>query len=86
MCSFLQQSGWYDPRFEALVQQAVRMADRSRRMAMYREADRIWVVEQALAAPISYGSGAMNLVKPWVKGFSVMPLYDVDLRCVTIEK
>lgn len=84
--SILRQSGWRDARYEELVQQAARTPDRARRLAMYREADRIWVGEQAVVVPLFYGSDAVSLVKPWVSGYSVSPLTFVLLKNITIEK
>ncbi len=84
--SILRQSGWRDARYEELVEQAARMPDRARRLAMYREADRIWVGEQALVVPLFYGSEWISLFKPWVKGYSVSPLGFVLFKDITIEK
>jgi oligopeptide transport system substrate-binding protein len=57
--------GWQNARFDALVEEAARTADHARRMALYQEADRILVAEDAAVMPISYGRGRV-LVKPWV--------------------
>jgi ABC-type oligopeptide transport system substrate-binding subunit/class 3 adenylate cyclase len=84
--SILRQSGWRDARYEGLVEEAARTSDRPRRMAMYREADRLWVEEQSLVLPLFYGGEWISLVKPWVKGYSVLPLISVDLRGIKIEK
>jgi oligopeptide transport system substrate-binding protein len=74
--NFLRQSdvitrlnylGWRDADYDRLVEEAARTSDRARRMAMYRQADRWLVEEQALVLPITYGSKqSVNLVKPWV--------------------
>jgi ABC-type oligopeptide transport system substrate-binding subunit/tetratricopeptide (TPR) repeat protein len=58
-------TGWHSARFDALVEEAARIADRKRRMALYREADRILVAEEAVVVPLGYGRGRI-LVKPWV--------------------
>jgi oligopeptide transport system substrate-binding protein len=75
--NFLRQSdiitrlnylGWQDADYDRLVQEAARTSNRAKRMAMYRQADRWLVQDQALVLPILYGSKqAVNLVKPWVK-------------------
>jgi hypothetical protein len=38
-------------------------------MAMYRQADRYLVEEQALVLPIHYGGNHFVLKKPWVKNY-----------------
>lgn len=58
-------TGWHNARFDALVEEAGRIPDHARRMALYQEADRILVAEEAAIMPLSYGQGRM-LVKPWV--------------------
>ncbi len=64
----LNHLGWRDADYDRLVEEAARTSNRTRRMAMYRQADRWLVQEQALVLPILYGSKqAVNLVKPWVK-------------------
>jgi ABC-type oligopeptide transport system substrate-binding subunit/DNA-binding SARP family transcriptional activator len=59
-------AGWQSPRFDALVEQAAQAADHARRMALYREADRLLVAEEVAVMPLSYGCGRL-LAKPWVK-------------------
>jgi oligopeptide transport system substrate-binding protein len=62
--------GWQDAEYDQLVEQAARTRDRAKRMAMYRQADRLLVAEQALALPIAYGSNQqIRVIKPWVKNF-----------------
>ncbi|MFX1265944.1 MAG: ABC transporter substrate-binding protein, partial [Promethearchaeota archaeon] len=56
---------WHNRRFDALVEEAARLADQTRRMALYQEADRILVAEEAAIIPLGYGQGR-TLVKPWV--------------------
>jgi ABC-type oligopeptide transport system substrate-binding subunit/class 3 adenylate cyclase len=68
--TLLRFMGWQDADYDQLVQQAARTSDRAKRMAMYRQADRRLVTEQALVLPLSYGSSQLtHLVKPWVKNF-----------------
>ena len=64
----LRRAGWRHPRFEALVEEAAHMNDRTRRMALYREADRILVNEEVIVIPLGYSSQRVKLVQPWVKG------------------
>jgi ABC-type oligopeptide transport system substrate-binding subunit/class 3 adenylate cyclase len=56
---------WHNARFDALVEEAARVADQASRIELYKEADRILVAEEAVIMPLSYGRGRI-LVKPWV--------------------
>jgi ABC-type oligopeptide transport system substrate-binding subunit len=68
--SFLKRFGWRDAAYDALVESAASLADRSGRMALYRQADRRLTVEQALVIPVEYQfSDDFYLIKPWVKQF-----------------
>jgi hypothetical protein len=74
------------PRYLQLVEDAVQVRDRERRMAMYREADRILVTERVLVVPLDYGpkmSG--HILRPWVKGLKPMPMVATPLKRVRIE-
>jgi oligopeptide transport system substrate-binding protein len=62
----ISTAGWRSDRFDALVEEAARVAEPARRMALYREADRILVAEEAAVMPLSYGRGRL-LARPWVK-------------------
>ena len=62
----LQRLGWQDAAYDRLVEKASRTPDRAKRMAMYRQADRLLVAEQALVLPMYYRTG-IELVKAWVK-------------------
>ncbi len=64
--SQLHALGWQDAAYDRLVEQASRTPDRAKRMAMYRQADRLLVAEQALVLPLFYFV-ENELVKPWVK-------------------
>ena len=87
MFARLSAAGWQDPRYLHLVEEAARTPDRARRLEMYREADRIWVSEQAVICPIRYeaGSPLITLVKPWVKNLMTSPLNIISLKNVTVE-
>jgi oligopeptide transport system substrate-binding protein len=61
----LNMPGWCNARFDRLVEEAARVADQGKRMALYREADRILVAEEAVVMPLGYAQGRI-LVKPWV--------------------
>jgi ABC-type oligopeptide transport system substrate-binding subunit/class 3 adenylate cyclase len=64
--SQLHRLGWQDANFDRVVEEASRTPDRAKRMAMYRQADRLLVAEQVLVLPLFY-SVESELVKPWVK-------------------
>ena len=94
--SFLRQSeiiarlgslGWRDEAYNQLVQQAARTNDRTRRMAMYRQADHLLVNDQALVIPLAYGSSqSINLVKPWLKNFNANLLGYVLFQNIIVEE
>ena len=61
-------SGWQHPEYDALVNDARRIADQDQRMAMYRQAELI-LVKEAPLIPISYGL-RHHLIKPWFRPWS----------------
>jgi len=82
----LSHRGWRHPRLEQLLEEAARTADRARRLAMYREADRILVNDEAVAVPLSYSHPRnVELLKPWVKGVRYNAMGNYSLRDVVIE-
>jgi len=82
----LRNRGWQHPRLEQLLEDAARTTDRARRLAMYREADRILVNEEAVVVPLAYPSGTnVELVKPWVKGIKYNALGSYSLKDIVIE-
>ncbi len=81
----LRSRDWHHPRFEQLLETAARTPDRARRLAMYREADRILVNEEVVAVPLSYIAIAnAELLKPWVKGFKQNALGYYSLKNIVI--
>jgi ABC-type oligopeptide transport system substrate-binding subunit/class 3 adenylate cyclase len=84
---FLRQNGWHNERYDFLVAEAARTTDRAKRLAMYREADRIWVEQDAVMYPLDYtlSGDNMYLVKPWVKGYRVSRASLTVLKNVSIE-
>lgn len=82
--TLLHYLGWHDAGFDKLVEEAARTSDRAKRMAMYRQADHLLVTDQALVLILSYGEG-VDLVKPWVKGFSESLLGMTNFRNVIVE-
>jgi ABC-type oligopeptide transport system substrate-binding subunit/class 3 adenylate cyclase/tetratricopeptide (TPR) repeat protein len=95
--NFLRQSsfylnpwgrGWRHPYLEQLLGEAARTTDRARRLAMYREVDRILVKEEAVAVPITYDAGRGyygDLLKPWVKDLKHNALGSFSLKAIVIE-
>jgi hypothetical protein len=69
-----------------LLTGAARASDRGRRLAMYREADRILVNDEAVAVPLSYvEQGGLELLKPWIKGLRHKGVAWFNLRDVVVE-
>jgi ABC-type transport system substrate-binding protein len=81
----LERAGWGNARFGELVAEAARTPDRARRMAMYREADRIWVAEEAVVCALYYTWEHFTLTKPWVKGATRSPLDSFSIQSITVE-
>ena len=81
----LRNQGWRHPRFELLVEQAVRTPNRARRLALYREADRILVDEEVVVIPLIYVNYRRNLLKPWIKGLKLNATGEWSLKDITIE-
>jgi ABC-type transport system substrate-binding protein/class 3 adenylate cyclase len=81
----LLRAGWGNARFGELVAEAARTADRARRLEMYREAERIWVAEEAVVCALFYNWAGFILTKPWVKGATLTPLGHLSIQNITVE-
>jgi ABC-type oligopeptide transport system substrate-binding subunit/class 3 adenylate cyclase len=81
----LRGAGWQDAELDALLERAAHTPDRAARMAMYRQADRRLVVEQALLVPLVYG-GVKELKQPWVGGARPAKMGFFSLKDVVVEK
>jgi oligopeptide transport system substrate-binding protein len=81
----LRYWGWWDAGFDRLVDAAAQTADRTQRLAMYRQADRQLVSEQVLVLPVDYAGTTTYLVKPWVKSFKVNALAIPFYKDIIIE-
>ena len=82
----LRTRGWRHPRLEQLLEEAARTPDRARRLAMYREADRILVNDEAVVVPLTYQNlRNVELLKPWVKGARYDASGSFGLRAIVIE-
>jgi ABC-type oligopeptide transport system substrate-binding subunit/class 3 adenylate cyclase len=82
----LRRAGWHHPRFEALVEEAAHMNDRTRRMTLYREADRILVNEEVIVIPLGYSGQRVKLVQPWVKGIEFNIMDHLNYNDVRLER
>ncbi len=82
--TLLHHLGWQDKNYDKLMEVAARTSDRAKRMAMYRQADRLLIADQALVLLIGYKSGAI-MVKPWVKNFSLSRQGSFDIRNLIID-
>lgn len=85
MYGMLRRAGWDAARYAALVDVAAGTRDRARRMALYREADRLWVAEEAVACPVTYSSRGVFACKPWVRNFRFSALGHVAYKNVTLD-
>jgi ABC-type oligopeptide transport system substrate-binding subunit/class 3 adenylate cyclase len=81
--TWLSYTRWENGVYQDLVEQAGRITDQEKRMALYREADRI-LMEEAVVLPLSYGREDW-LIKPWVKRYPVSPIRELFAKDVVIE-
>jgi oligopeptide transport system substrate-binding protein len=65
-------TGWQNPAYDRLIDEAKRAANQRERMKLYQQADRI-LVEEAVILPLLHGRFHM-LVKPWVSKFPTSPM------------
>ncbi len=79
------QGGWKNSKFDSLVEQAQAATDQRRRMALYHEADRLLVTEEAAFIPIVYGRSP-QLVQSHVQGWWSNIFGSVRIADVTIER
>jgi oligopeptide transport system substrate-binding protein len=82
--NWVQDSGWSNPQYEALVQDAGSIADQAQRMVMYRQAELI-LVEEAPVVPVHYDRLHV-LVKPWLPGLPASVISGNILKDVIIEE
>jgi len=75
---------WHNARFDALVEEAARVADQASRMELYKEADRILVADEAVIMPLSYGRGRI-LAKPWVT-LPQVPCVPMRLKNIVVHR
>jgi oligopeptide transport system substrate-binding protein len=63
-------TGWQNEVYDQLVEEARRVPDQRRRMALYRQAEEV-MVEDAAIIPLAYSRDEW-LVKPWVKKYPIL--------------
>lgn len=81
----LKRAGWQNERFGELVAEAGRTADRPKRLAMYRDADRIWVAEESVVCALFYHWELGTFTKPWLKGVILSPRGLFSVKTITVE-
>jgi len=83
----LRRAGWSNQRYAGLVETAASTPNRTERLALYREADRIWVAEDVVICPLFYLDklAGISLIKPWVKNWTPNRMGHVLYKHVRIE-
>ncbi len=76
-------SGWHNETYDQLVEQARRVTDQTKRLALYQQADKI-LMEEAPIMPYIYIRTHM-LVKPWVTRYPTSSIRSTFWKEVTIE-
>ncbi|MDH4165771.1 MAG: peptide ABC transporter substrate-binding protein [Gammaproteobacteria bacterium] len=74
-------SGYSNPRYDALLADAVRQADAAKRRALLEEAERVMLADHPVLPLYFYVN--KHLVKPWVRGWTdnvMNVVYSKDLR------
>ena len=79
----VSDTGFADPEFERLLDEAAGEIDPARRAALLEAAERI-VLAQYPVLPL-YFTVSKHLVKPWVRGFSGNVLNHVDTRYLSVD-
>ena len=78
-------SEWMNPRYDALVSKAASEADHAKRLALYREAQRILTEEDVPIIPLF--SDVQNvLIKPWVSGLRLNAMEILSFQDVTVDR
>jgi oligopeptide transport system substrate-binding protein len=69
MSTHRRWTGWHNPTYARLLEEAKHVADHTARIKLYQQADRI-LVEDAAIVPVIYGQH-QYLIKPWVRKLSL---------------
>jgi oligopeptide transport system substrate-binding protein len=81
--SIRRWSGWQEKTFDSLIEEARSALDQSKRVKLYKEADRI-LIDEAVIVPLTYGQTHL-LVKPWVRKYPTSALQGWFWKYVIIE-
>lgn len=81
----LNEPRWRHARFDALVEEALRVTVPEQRLALYQTADRLLVNEEAVILPLSYGQDVF-LVKPWVHHVDGQKSYTRRLKEMLVKR
>jgi peptide/nickel transport system substrate-binding protein/oligopeptide transport system substrate-binding protein len=76
-------AAYTNPDLDRLLEEAAVEQDGTRRMELYREAERL-IVSDAAVIPVTHGM-IFSLTKPYVRGLEITPLGLLDLCAVQIE-
>ena len=77
------EAGWSDPKFDALIQQAIRTADPGHRLELFREAEAVMLNEMPVI-PLFF-SAEIFLMSPSVHGWSGRPFADRLFKSLWVE-
>jgi oligopeptide transport system substrate-binding protein len=77
------RTGWGDPRYDALIEKAAREGDPVRRCALFREAERMLLQEEAVLFP-AYFFAANFMFRPHVKGVRMNLMNELSLKDIYI--
>ena len=81
----INQTRYSNPRYDALLAEAVQQADVTRRRAVLEEAERILLADHPVLPLYFYVN--KHLVKPWVRGWTdnvMNVVYSKDLQLVPV--
>ena len=77
-------TNYSSPEFDRLVEQARTEQDRDTRFDLYNQAERM-VVADAPWIPLWHGDSGYVLIKPYLKGYHLLPMTISKLRHVYLE-
>ena len=80
----IHPGNWSNFGFDRLLEEAARIQDQKRQIALYKEADQILVAQEAAILPLGYARGK-QLVKPWVKMPRISPAF-LRLKHVQVQR
>ncbi|MHB8132708.1 MAG: ABC transporter substrate-binding protein [Anaerolineaceae bacterium] len=78
----LEKSKWHNLAFDALLDAGRGTVDQSKRVNLYRKADRI-LIEESVTLPLFYGH-IFEVRQPWVQGLGNLSAYNPQWRDITL--